>query len=174
MAVITASPKNFVRLIELQETANENLFTMRKLLENAQLSQIQNLVSTNISSGSIYTNLFNINNSSYIFSGSCTAGNNIVTATDLVGIILPTATTRSFTIIMSVSTLVSSGQNYFTQYTVEGIQTDIGWIIDDYFIGDTPNLTLTIINTGQLQYTSTNVSNWTSTNIRYHSTGLYI
>ena len=46
MAVITASPKNFVRLIELQETANENLFTMRKLLENSQLSQIQTLVST--------------------------------------------------------------------------------------------------------------------------------
>ena len=135
---------------------------------NLSTGTINNLVSTNISSGSINYN------ASYVFSGSCAAGNNIVTATNLLGIIFPTATTRSFTIIMSVSTLVSSGQNYFTQYTVEGIQTDIGWIIDDYFIGDTPNLTLTIINTGQLQYTSTNVSNWTSTNIRYHSTGLYI
>lgn len=46
MAVITASPKNFVRLIELQETANENLFTMRKLLETAQLTQIATLVET--------------------------------------------------------------------------------------------------------------------------------
>lgn len=46
MAVITASPKNFVRLIELQETANENLFTMRKLLEMAQLTQIATLVET--------------------------------------------------------------------------------------------------------------------------------
>lgn len=46
MAVITASPKNFVRLIELQETANENLFTMRKLLESAQLTQIATLVET--------------------------------------------------------------------------------------------------------------------------------
>jgi hypothetical protein len=46
MAVITASPKNFVRLIELQETANENLFTMRKLMETAQLTQIATLVET--------------------------------------------------------------------------------------------------------------------------------
>jgi hypothetical protein len=46
MAVITASPKNFVRLIELQETANENLFTMRKLLEMAQLTQVATLVET--------------------------------------------------------------------------------------------------------------------------------
>jgi hypothetical protein len=46
MAVITASPKNFVRLIELQETANENLFTMRKLMETAQLTQIASLVET--------------------------------------------------------------------------------------------------------------------------------
>lgn len=46
MAVITASPKNFVRLIELQETANENLFTMRKLMETSQLTQIATLVET--------------------------------------------------------------------------------------------------------------------------------
>ena len=46
MAVITASPKNFARLIELQETANENLFTMRKLLEMAQLTQVATLVET--------------------------------------------------------------------------------------------------------------------------------
>lgn len=46
MAVITASPKNFVRLIELQETANENLFTMRKLMETSQLNQMATLVET--------------------------------------------------------------------------------------------------------------------------------
>lgn len=46
MAVITASPKNFAAMLDMQATANEHLFTMRKLLENAQLTQIATLVET--------------------------------------------------------------------------------------------------------------------------------
>ncbi len=44
MAVITASPKNFVRLIELQETANQNLDTIRSLLEVSRNVQVATLV----------------------------------------------------------------------------------------------------------------------------------
>jgi len=44
MAVITASPKNFAAMLDMQATANEHLFTMRKLLETAQLTQIASLV----------------------------------------------------------------------------------------------------------------------------------
>ena len=40
MAVITASPKNFSRLLELQETANVNLNTIRTILENSRMSEI--------------------------------------------------------------------------------------------------------------------------------------
>ncbi len=46
MAVITASPKNFAAMLDMQATANEHLFTMRKLLETAQLNQIATLVET--------------------------------------------------------------------------------------------------------------------------------
>lgn len=46
MAIITASPKNMARLIELQEIANENLHTMRTLLEQGQLAQIATLIET--------------------------------------------------------------------------------------------------------------------------------
>jgi hypothetical protein len=46
MAVITASPKNFAAMLDMQATANEHLFTMRKLLESAQLTQIATLVET--------------------------------------------------------------------------------------------------------------------------------
>jgi hypothetical protein len=46
MAVITASPKNFAAMLDMQATANEHLFTMRKLLETAQLTQIATLVET--------------------------------------------------------------------------------------------------------------------------------
>lgn len=46
MAVITASPKNFAAMLEMQATANEHLFTMRKLLETSQANQIAALVET--------------------------------------------------------------------------------------------------------------------------------
>lgn len=45
MTVITASPKNFSRLLELQEVANENLHTMRRILEEAQMANMASLVS---------------------------------------------------------------------------------------------------------------------------------
>ena len=133
-----------------------------------------NLSITNLSVGNLYTNTLSVNNTSYVFAGSCSAGNNIVTETDLLGLILPTDMTRSFTVIISVSTIVSSGSNFFTQYTAEGIQTDYGWVIYDYSIGDIPNITFSINSFGQLQYTSTDVSNWTSTTLRYQATGLHI
>jgi hypothetical protein len=44
MTVITASPKNFARLLELQETANQNLSTIKSLLELSQNVQMANLV----------------------------------------------------------------------------------------------------------------------------------
>jgi hypothetical protein len=40
MAVITASPKNFSRLLELQETANVNLNSIRTILENSRVAEI--------------------------------------------------------------------------------------------------------------------------------------
>ena len=46
MTVITASPKNFAKLLELQETANQNLSTIKSLLELSQNVQIANLVET--------------------------------------------------------------------------------------------------------------------------------
>lgn len=46
MTVITASPKNFQSMLNMQAVANEHLFTMRKLLEESQLAQIATLVET--------------------------------------------------------------------------------------------------------------------------------
>jgi hypothetical protein len=46
MTVITASPKNFAKLLELQETANQNLSTIKSLLELSQNVQLANLVET--------------------------------------------------------------------------------------------------------------------------------
>jgi hypothetical protein len=46
MAVITASPKNFSRLLELQEHANANLTTIKLLMEAARITDIATLAQT--------------------------------------------------------------------------------------------------------------------------------
>jgi hypothetical protein len=46
MAVITASPKNFSRLLELQENANQNLHSIRSILEMSRAAEIATLVET--------------------------------------------------------------------------------------------------------------------------------
>lgn len=46
MAVITASPKNFAAMLDMQAMANEHLFTMRKLLEDSRIAQVATLVET--------------------------------------------------------------------------------------------------------------------------------
>lgn len=44
MAIITASPKNLQRLIELQEMSNEHLATMRNVLETSRLIEMEQLL----------------------------------------------------------------------------------------------------------------------------------
>jgi hypothetical protein len=107
------------------------------------------------------------------FVGSSSAGNNVVSATNVNGLIFPTLTFRSFNTGMQISTLVSSGSNIFTLYTIEGIQNDSGWLIDETFIGDTPSLSFSMLASGQIQYTSTNVLNWVSTTIKFNSKGYF-
>jgi hypothetical protein len=46
MTVITASPKSFQAMLNAQAVANEQLFSIRALLEEAQLAQIATLMET--------------------------------------------------------------------------------------------------------------------------------
>lgn len=46
MAVITSSPKNFARLLELQEQANANLNTIKLLMESSRVTEVTNLEQT--------------------------------------------------------------------------------------------------------------------------------
>lgn len=122
---------------------------------------------------------FNLGGAMTQFGGSFTGGNNVTTPSDVSGLLLPSASTRSFTATVSVSVLRLSGGNYFAQYTIEGIQTDSGWFIDDSFVGDTTGISFSITNNGQIQYTSSNVVNWISTTFTYSvseisSTGNFI
>jgi hypothetical protein len=101
--------------------------------------------------------------------GTFYAINNISTPTEITGLLFPTANIRSFTVTISIQLLASSG-NLYAHYTIEGIQNFTGWSISDTFIGDVTGILFSInTTTGQLLYTSTNISGWISNTLNYNS-----
>jgi microcystin-dependent protein len=108
------------------------------------------------------------------FGGSFVASNNVISLTDVTGLLFSTANIRSFSLVISISIIRSAGGNLFTQYFIDGIQTDSGWLLDDYFIGDTSGVIFSITSLGQIQYLSSNLTNWTSSTFKYSATAYSI
>jgi hypothetical protein len=135
---------------------------------------IQNYSFTSITTNSILvSNKMDFGNVSQILSGTFNAANNVSSATNVTGCAFANATFRSFTMYISTAVL-SSGTNYYSQYTIEGLQTDSGWQISNSVLGNNTILTFTITSAGQIQYTSTNVTNWTSSTFKFYAVGMLI
>jgi hypothetical protein len=95
--------------------------------------------------------------------------NNISTPTEITGLLFPSANIRSFTVTISIQLLASSG-NLYAHYTIEGLQNSSGWSIGEVFIGDVTGIVFSINTTsGQLLYTSTNITGWISNTLNYNS-----
>ena len=139
-------------------------------------STITNMTFTNVTANNLMTNNLNLGISS-MFSGSFVASNNISVAANISGFAFANANIRAFNASVSVSVLVSSGTNLYAVYTLIGNQTDSGWTLLADNVGDA-GITFTITSSGQVQYTSTNVTNFTSSTFRYNvqqfsATGTY-
>jgi hypothetical protein len=107
--------------------------------------------------------------------GTFSASNNVSTPTAITGLIFPTANIRSFSANIQIQLLANSGaDNRYAYYTIDGIQNTAGWAIDDSFIGDVTGFNFSIDNTGQIYYTSTNISNWISCTLNYKATSYSI
>jgi hypothetical protein len=107
-------------------------------------------------------------------SGAFTAANGQTLPANITGLLLTSSIYSSFSIIMNVSLLRSAGGNLKAQYTIEGIQRDSGWSIYVTSLGDTIDLTFSILSTGQLQYSSTTTyANFTSLTFYYNLTAFY-
>jgi hypothetical protein len=107
-------------------------------------------------------------------SGAFTAANGQTLPANITGLLLTSSIYSSFSIIMNVSLLRSAGGNLKAQYTIEGIQRDSGWSIYVTSLGDTIDLTFSILSTGQLQYSSTTTyPNFTSLTFYYNLTAFY-
>ena len=105
--------------------------------------------------------------------GTFSAANNVSSPADVTGLLFPTANIRSFTAYISIQLLAGSG-NLYAHYTIEGIQNTNGWAITESFVGDTVGISFSINNSGQLQYTSTNITGWISNTFNYKSTSYSI
>jgi hypothetical protein len=120
---------------------------------------IANIVTNNVNYGIANT-----------YSGSFIASNNTVTPTNVTGMSFTNGDTRSFSAKMTVSIIRSAGGNLFATFTLDGTQTDSGWVLFTSYDGDVSGVDFSITSLGVMQYTSTNITNFTSNTFRYSVT----
>ena len=153
------SNRNLNYNITLPSFTASNLITTNTTISNVLCtsSTISNLVTSNI----------NLGNAS-VFSGACIANNNVVSAIDVNGLNFTNANIRSFKATINVT--ISSGTNLYAVYNIIGSQNASGWGIYSESLGDTTGIVFSITSSGQVQYTSTNLANFTSSTFRYSVT----
>lgn len=148
-------------------------------ISNGSLTN-QNSVSTSITTGTLFassgittanltTNNVNLGISS-LFSGAFSASNNTATPTNVTGFLFTNGVTRSFQSTVTVSVVKSVGGNLYEQFTIYGFQTESGWTIYVSKLGDDSGYAFSITAAGQMQYTSPNTANFTSSTVRYSVT----
>jgi hypothetical protein len=107
-----------------------------------------------------------------LYSGSFIASNDVSVSSDITGFLFDNTKTNSFTSNVIVKVVRSVGGNLSSMYTIEGNYNSNGWTIYPTVLGDNTGITFSITTGGQIQYTSTNITNWTSTDIRFSVTQL--
>ncbi len=141
-----------------------------------------NASTTNMTAGdAIVTNTLTVGGAVYadslstgmstVFSGTFVGANNVAVPTDVTGLAFNNSSIRNFSIQLAVTINATSG-NLYESFTIDGTQTDAGWTLFVDSIGDVTGVEFYVTNSGQVQYTSTNITSWTSTTFRYTATTL--
>jgi hypothetical protein len=143
---------------------------------NAAVSFGNFVTGTNFTVANVVTNNVNYGVSN-CFSGSFSAINNNPTPTNITGLAFSTSGIQFFRIDMVISVLYTGG-GYYQTFSLEGQQTASAWTLYQSNVGDNTGVGFSITSGGQIQYTTTNISNWISTTFRYNvmqvtSTGTY-
>jgi hypothetical protein len=96
------------------------------------------------------------------------AANNVSIASPITNFQFSNAIVRAFNAIVSITIVRSAGDNYYANYELKGIQKDSGtWSLNSSYVGDATGVVFTIDNSGQMTYTSTNITNWSSTTFKF-------
>ena len=125
-------------------------------------SNITNVTTSNLAVGSTLD--FSISKQ---FSGLFTAANNVTSPSSVTGLSFPNASVVSFSIQFVASVTRSVGGTLYEHFIIDGIQTNAGWNLYISSEGDVTGVTLSIDSNGQIQYTSTNQTNYSSSAFRY-------
>jgi len=139
---------------------------------------IGNVFYNTLTVGNMLSNNLNLGSCS-MFSGSFSASNNQVSPANVTGLIFNSSNINYFECILTVNITTSVPSTLNAVYTIRGNFNASGWAIAASFIGDITGITFTINSvTGQISYTSTNISFWTSNIFRYRveqitNTGTY-
>jgi hypothetical protein len=97
------------------------------------------------------------------FSGA----NNVTTAANVTGLAFANASVRSF--VAQVSVYIAATTSLYELFQLTGIQNGTGWYLAVSSTGDTSGYSFSITTAGQVQYTSTNVTGFTSGNVRFRA-----
>lgn len=104
---------------------------------------------------------------SSMFSGSFIAANNVSSATNVTGLSFTTADIRYFEAKVVITITKTDTTTLDEIVSLRGNNTDAGWQLFTENIGDTSGITFTITSGGQIQYTSTNITSFSSSIFRY-------
>ena len=127
--------------------------------------------------GNIIANSINLGVSN-MFSGSFTPSNNVSVASNVTALYFNNSDIRSFIINLTASITRTIGGNLYESFTLEGNQKDSSWELLVSSMGDISGFNFTITSLGQIQYTSTNITNYSNSILRYNvneitNTGTY-
>lgn len=98
---------------------------------------------------------------------SFSAANNQASAANVTGFSFANASVRSFEALVSVS--IDATSDLYAQFKIFGIQKSSSWEITTSYVGDDTGIVFTITNAGQIQYTSTNITGFTSNAMRFRA-----
>jgi hypothetical protein len=115
----------------------------------------------------IQTQINNLISTGDLNQTSFSAVNNQAAAANVTGLAFANASVRSFEAQVSV-TILATG-NLYEVFTLRGIQKDASWDLAQTSNGDTSGIVFTITSAGQVQYTSTNVSGFTSNTMKFRA-----
>ena len=94
--------------------------------------------------------------------------NNQTAASNINGFIFDNNIVRYFHAFASIH-IVTNTSSFDAGYELKGIQTQDSWLLNTSFIGNNNPLSFKINNTGQIQYTSSNIPDWISSTIKFRA-----
>ena len=96
------------------------------------------------------------------------AANNVSSPSNITGFVFGNSVVRSFDAVVSVTILGSDGNKY-AYYNLKGVQKGNNWVINSSYVGDVTGFTFSITNSGQVRYTSTDISGYTSSYVSFRA-----